>query len=352
MAAEPTASSAAIIGGMFGLDLEGRTGSLPPLLRVPGLWLANARGALRLLHDTLHPTAVWLPSYLCDVVARAFPLPQVRWYDVGGELRPVDAAWVDEVQSGDLVLFIDYFGFARWEENARAVRRRGAWVVEDACQSMLNEACSPCAQFVICSPRKFFGVPDGGILAAMGDAPLPVAELPRVEGEWWLEAFDAIQRRTAFDQHGGDRRWFDLFRRIEAGAPFAPHRMSALSEIVLRQRTDYAATAARRRANYERLARTLADVALFPERLADGVVPIGFPVRLENREDVRRALFARDIFPPVHWDLHDVVPAGFEASHRLAGQVMTLPCDQRYDEADMARVAEAFVAAGPLPARE
>jgi hypothetical protein len=31
---------------------------------------------------------------------------------------------------------------------------------------------------------------------------------------------------------------------------------------------------------------------------------------------------------------------------------MTLPCDQRYDEADMARVAEAFVAAGPLPARE
>ncbi len=45
-----------------------------------------------------------------------------------------------------------------------------------------------------------------------------------------------------------------------------------------------------------------------------------------------------EIYPAVHWPIADVVPPEFETSHRLAGEIMTLPCDQRYDRSDMERI--------------
>jgi hypothetical protein len=95
--------------------------------------------------------------------------------------------------------------------------------------------------------------------------------------------------------------------------------------------------AARRRANWEVLAVRLGDVAVFP-RLPAEVVPLGFPVRAPRRDAIRQALFAQEIYPPVHWPLPGV-PERFADSHLLAAEIMTLPCDQRYGPAEMERMA-------------
>ncbi len=42
------------------------------------------------------------------------------------------------------------------------------------------------------------------------------------------------------------------------------------------------------------------------------------PVRVRERDSVRAALFAKEIYPPVHWAIEGVVPTDFKASHRLA----------------------------------
>jgi hypothetical protein len=72
--------------------------------------------------------------------------------------------------------------------------------------------------------------------------------------------------------------------------------------------------------------------------LPDGVVPLGFPVRLKERDRVRQALFDARIYPPVHWPIAEVVPNEFGASHQLATEIMTLPCDQRYGAPDVERM--------------
>ena len=54
----------------------------------------------------------------------------------------------------------------------------------------------------------------------------------------------------------------------------------------------------------------LLDFALFAS-LEAGVVPLGFPALFENRDQVRRALFADEIFPPIHWPIDAVVPLEF-----------------------------------------
>jgi len=83
----------------------------------------------------------------------------------------------------------------------------------------------------------------------------------------------------------------------------------------------------------------LSHVGIFPE-LPSQVVPLGFPIRLKNRDAVRQRLFNHDIYPPVHWLIQRIVPSEFRDSHRLAAEIMTLPCDQRYDSEDMHRMAQ------------
>lgn len=347
-----TVSNQRIIGGGFGLE-QGRPKSpqMPAFLTEPCLLLATARSAFALLEESLRPRQVWLPSYLCSAMVEPFPAerPRIRFYAVDGRLRPDDDSWLREIRPGDLAVFIDYFGFTGWGEHGGEARRAGAWVVEDACQALLNDGFSEHAHYVVASPRKFVGVPDGGLLLARKGAELPGCELPPPSPAWWLDALAATQLRAEFDRHGGGRAWFPLFQKTDAMSPCQPMRMSELSALLLHHRIDYEEITRRRRENYRFLASELADVAIFPD-LGPGVVPLGFPVRIRDRDRLRQALFDAEIYPAVHWPIAGVVPAEFETSHRLAGEIMTLPCDQRYARSDMERILARMRALKPATA--
>jgi dTDP-4-amino-4,6-dideoxygalactose transaminase len=340
-----------IIGGGFGLA-EGTVtpAPTPAFLAEPRLLLATARSAFMLLEEHLRPEQVWLPSYLCTAVLQAFPKeqPRIRFYAVNQHLRPANDSWLREIRPGDMVVFIDYFGFTGWSEYAKEARRSGAWVVEDACQAMLNDQFGKDSQYVIVSPRKFVGVPDGGILLARNGATLPEGKLPPPPAVWWLEALAATQLRAEFDRHGGERAWFPLFQKTDDSAPSHPMRMSELSSLLLWHRIDYNDIVRRRRDNYRLLATELKHLAIFPE-LPPGVTPLGFPVRIQDRARVQRALFDADIYPPVHWPIAGAVPEEFKASHQLSAEILTLPCDQRYDDGSMTKMARCLKAANPSP---
>lgn len=331
-----------LIGGMFGLEMplgpERLRGNAPPRCFLePHIKLATARAAFHLLEASLKPESVWLPSYLCNVVRDAFRTARICFYEVDRNLQVQSSAWLSSVMPNDMVVFIDYFGFNLWSDYGARARECGAWVVEDACHAMLNTAWSKYSHYVVVSPRKFVGVPDGGILLAQGGTGLPEEELQPLPLDWWIESLTASVLRADFDRYGGDRRWFELFQRLDADAPPEPARMSELSESLLCGRINFEEIASRRRENYLRLASCLSDLALLPELPSD-VVPLGFPIRIADRDRVRHALFAAQIYPPVHWPLAGVVPEKFAESHRLSSEIMTLPCDQRLQRSDIDRM--------------
>ena len=127
-----------------------------------------------------------------------------------------------------------------------------------------------------------------------------------------------------------------MFQSAEANGPMEPCRMSDLSAAILRI-VDWATIKKSRRRNYEYLLSELGKLAIFPNLPRD-VVPLGFPIRVRNRDRVRRSLFNERIYPAVHWEIVDLVPAEFISSHRLAREIMTLPSDQRYGRDDMKRM--------------
>jgi hypothetical protein len=347
-------SNPKIMGGMFGLEINFQPDlpslAVPPILAGPHLRLATARSAFTLLARTLRPPTVWLPSYLCGVVLEAFKDVGtcVKFYPVGEQLKITDEAWINSVESQDMVVFIDYFGFNMWNFYGKAVKKRGAWVVEDACQAMLNLSFSENADYVIASPRKFLGVPDGGILLAQNEAKLPSVDLPPPPGEWWIDSLKASHLRASFDSHGGDREWFELFRKTDPNGPVEPTRMSELSSQLLDHAFNYSSISVARRRNFEQLALELPEFAIFNE-LSANVSPLGFPVSVCDRDRLRLGLFKHDIFPPIHWNLCGIVPKKFEASHYLEKRIMTLPCDQRYSPEDISFMIQIFRSFHPVP---
>lgn len=330
-----------IIGGMFGLEEPAiASASPPPFLSEQSLFFVNARSAIRFLVERLCPPIVWLPSYLCPAILDATEptRTKISFYAIGADLAQQSDGWLDRLGKGDLVVVIDFFGFPHDEASTRRAQERGAWVLEDACQALLSERVGAAADFVVFSPRKFVGVPDGGILNFRRDHDLKSINLEEPPPEWWLKAWWATILRREFDLHGGSRDWFRLFQQVEADPPIGMYAMSELSRLLVTTGICYADVAQRRIKNYNLLLNTIGDLALFPSLPAD-VVPLGFPIRARNRDSLQEKLFAGQIYPPVHWPIAGVVPPEFEQSHQLSSEILTLPCDQRYGEADMERMA-------------
>jgi len=339
----------AIIGGVFALEepnaeiLQSRKW---PFQQPNVLHLANGRGAFWLLANRLRPKIVWLPSYLCSSIIDGFLAAKVavRFFPVGRDLRCESDSWLQHVEPGHMVLRIHYFGFPNLDPVFQEAIAQGACLVDDAAQALLSDGLGDGAEFVVFSPRKFVGVPDGGCLVMNHSTLFNSSELPTAPEAWWQESLSAITLRQSFDRGDNNRSWFSRYQAAETLAPAKAYAMSEMTHRLLTRGIDFDAIATRRRDNFRALLEYLADVAIFHD-LPDGVVPLGFPIRVRQRDAIRQFLFERHIYPPVHWPLKTnvcIVSDSFKASHRLANEIMTLPCDQRYDGGEMERMSAAL----------
>ncbi len=324
-----------IIGGMFALEVPLGRPSATPFDLDAALRFVNARSAFRFILDERRPRRVWLPQYTCDALASAAADYDLRYYPVTHALEPETGPWLENVDRRDVVVAIDYFGFRRWTDALQPLADRGVSIVEDASQALFMPASSR-ASCIFYSPRKFAGVPDGGIL--IGATGVPALEPP--PSSWWSKALASSLLRRRFDDGASDERsWFTLFQEAELEMPVGAFRASDVTEAILRTGIDYASMAERRIANYRTLAGALAEFAMYAS-LDDHTVPLGFPVRVQARDHVQRAMFAADIYPAVHWQ--NAITAASPASEHLSRELLTLPCDQRYDRRDMQRIIDAF----------
>ncbi len=243
------------IGGVFGLGttIVHADRSRPRFLDADNLFLVNGTSALALLIRCLAPPQVWLPSYSCI----ALPLAArhgggaTRFYPIGYDLELQCLSWLDEVTPGDAVVMIHYFGFPISARCVDLARAHGAVVIEDATQALLSDDAGRQGDFAIFSPRKFLGVPDGGVLLL--NRPLDVSDTALVPppANWWLKAFSATALRREFDIHGGSRDWFRLFQDAETHAPVGNFRMSELSRTLLANCFDYDLIRRRRQENFD-----------------------------------------------------------------------------------------------------
>jgi len=301
---------------------------------------SNARSAFAAIIEATSPPRVWLPAYICEGLIADQWRDRIRYYPTGVEFEP-DAATLDrEAASGDLVLAVDFFGFPPRSGFLNfAARRRDLLFVDDRAQA-LDAGIRPWADWTLYSPRKLLGVADGGIL---------VAERPGRQVPHPQERPDAIALWTAPILRYEDRTdasnqtWHQANQTKKAWMKVDACEMTRWSGWIL-SHTTLRPLADRQRDNW-RVLRDYLGRWLACEGDSDAV-PLGYVIRVSTaqRPSVLRGLHGDGIFAAVHYPSLPSPAEAFAIEHELCGQLITLPCDHRYDKASMRRVAERTLA--------
>ncbi|MEB3298693.1 MAG: DegT/DnrJ/EryC1/StrS family aminotransferase [Candidatus Sericytochromatia bacterium] len=295
------------------------------------------------------PGAILVPAYGCRSIIQPYlqACRGIRFYPVGKDLVPDREALMTLKRGAGSLHVVHYFGFPApdW------LYGLGLPVIEDAVQGLLDPRLWSRGRWALGSFRKFGPTSAGGFLLDRVDIPpLPAAPdevLRRWErlGQWRRDKHRAAES-------GDVAGWLDAMARLaadESAMDDSPIRPVALSGEPLARLQDFKVQDMRagRRAGWRAYQDALADqpdiVQVLPE-LPPGVVPYGFPILTEARDELKAHLLQQGIQSTVHWDVPEEVPAAsFPDSYWLASRILTLPLGGPTPEEDARKVAETLL---------
>ncbi|HOA04384.1 MAG TPA: hypothetical protein PLF04_08510 [Candidatus Fermentibacter daniensis] len=323
-------------GGFFPIDLpraEPPAGGAVAHL-ADGRRFYDGRSAIAELIRANGIADVLMPGYICPVVYKAVENAGAAWrtYKVNPGFR---TDWLNlsyTAKQGTLLIVPAYFGVYMPDLDAleEMMDISGCRVLLDYAQA-LYAPCPPRFAAVY-SPRKFLGVPDGGILVVGGGSRLKEPPVPLLKVDQTVFGDRMSCHGIRLEYPHGDA--LDSFRRLEREMPLGPYRMSDLASTLF-DAFDHDSACAARRANYEALSAALPDG---PPPCPGVPLCFPFPVEPDSFNFFRRNLISKGVFVPHYWpDL----PEGVED---LGRTLLALPVDQRYTTEDMAAVAALLMA--------
>ena len=294
------------IGGYFELDSGTGQSHLPD-----GVLLNSGRNALRHIVRMIGITHIHVPYYICPVVVDALVAEgcEVERYALSDDMLPAQT-----FPQEDYVLYVNYFGVC-----GRNVDRLAAQypnLIVDCAQAYFAH---PKGRASFSSPRKFFGVPDGGVAYGVKAASYN-EDVSDVRMGHLVE-----RKRSGATPYG-----YELFRKAEASLDGVEVlAMSAFTRDCL-CRVDLQASKEQRLVNFSYLQRHLPTA--FPLAISKDDVPMVYPY-MTNDPHLRTRLIHDKIFVASYWP-------GVGNSASLQERILPLPIDQRYGEEDMKRIFE------------
>jgi hypothetical protein len=316
----PTAPA---LGGYFELELPASVdGFLQDALK-----FQSARAAFRALLLAGRPARVWMPKYICD--AMLAPLNQagieIAFYDLDRNLGVAESVVLG---AKDWLLYVNYFGVCSAQEERLLHRFDPARLIFDRAQAIFAPPRKSLA--AIYSPRKFFGVPDGGLL----DTVLQVSKPEERDADSVERCMPLLKRLDVTPEAG----YADFRRAEEMLLDTTPRRMSGLSERLFAS-IDHDMVRQRRNANFEFLHRRLGHLNRLEIDPSGVDGPLCYPL-LVDIPLLHERFWRERVFVASYWPDAKARAGEGSIEHRMACNCLPLPCDQRCGERDLARVAD------------
>lgn len=306
------------IGGYFELELSHGTHYHKDALR-----LNSARSCLEYVLRARRYKKVYLPHYTCEIVVQPFRLMHIdyEFYHINEKLEPID---LPVLKDNEAFLYTNYFGLKQCCIE-RLASHYGTKLIVDNAQAFFAPVIVGVDTFY--SPRKFFGVPDGGYLYC--DVRLN-EDFPQATS---YDRMSHLLKRTELGAQAG----YSDFRYNDDHLAEQPiMRMSLLTEKLL-ESIDYQNTIQIRRNNFRLLKDALNQHNLLKIEEDNHAVPMAYPY-LTEAEELKLKLIDNKIFAATYWPnvLEWCEPNDWE--YTIAKQACFLPLDQRYGEEAMLHI--------------
>lgn len=312
------------IGGYFEWEFPTNDGYF---LHSDGVLLNSGRHALEYILLSLGQiNHVWIPFYTCDVVLQ--PIERLgltySFYHVNKDFTIRESLVLGD---GEYLIYTNYFGIMDGYCQI-LVNRFGNQLILDNAQALYATHIEGVYTFY--SPRKFVGVPDGGI--AYSNNTIDV-ELKKDHS--YDRCAHLLKRHDLQPMEG----YHDFKENSHKVASLPLSLMSTLTCSMLSS-LDYGSIKERRFANFLFLHKHLASsndlVMPFMESCA---CPMVYPYYTEDK-DLRMRLIANQVFVATYWP--NVLEWCNEDSieYELCKNIIPIPIDQRYGIEDMKRIIE------------
>ena len=300
------------IGGYFGLEkftgAEYHRGLIP---------VNNARGALLYILKAKGIKKLHIPYFLCDSVSDMCTRYgyDYSYYSINEQFLPL---FSEKLAHDEYLYVVNYYGQLT-NDRIRELKARHGNIIIDNVQAFFQQPVPGVDTVYSC--RKFLGVPDGGY--ASTDAVLN----EQFEKDISRDRMTHILGRF----EGTASEFYSCFQTNDHSFEGIPTRhMSELTHNLLRG-IDYEYVRAKRNENYAVLSQALG--AANKLQLITPDAPFCYPFYCEDGMRIKRELAAKKIYVPTLWP--NVLELENSLEKDYAENILPLPCDQRYDAADM-----------------
>lgn len=305
------------IGGYFELEINGE-GSL---FHKEALALNSGRNCLEYILENSNYNHIYIPYFTCEVVLE--PIIKLgipyTFYCITETFLPL----VEKVESNQVLLYTNYFGLMT--KNIETLSEQYTNLIIDNSQAFYDAPKYNISTFY--SPRKFFGVSDGGFVYHSKpnnkdyDVDISIGRFSHL-----LKSVDLSKEEGYLDFKKNDD---DLINQ-----PIK--NMSKLTQKILRG-VDYNQNRLIRLENFNILHNSLNELNQLTSiiDMENIECPMVYPFLPSKKIELRSELIKNKVYTAQYWPnvMEWVAKDSFE--YNLTNNVVYIPIDQRYNEKDM-----------------
>lgn len=310
------------IGGYFGLEMS-RSEDFP---HEKSLLLNSGRNCFKYILASQETTHVYLSKFTCDVMLEPIKKLGVKYsfYNINDHLE-IDSEI--QLRPNELIVYTNYFDIK--DDYSRLLSEQyKEQLVLDNSQAFYSKPIEYGHTFY--SPRKFFGVPDGGCLFTNKK----LDTLPPTSSSY--ERTSHLLKRIDVGAEAGYED-FKINDKSLTGEPIK--RMSELTHYLLRS-IDYETVRQKRITNFSTLHNDLEKTnKLQIKSSIMSSAPMVYPY-LSDDIKLRQKLIDNKIFVATYWPNVFEWCEENELEYYLAKNILPLPIDQRYGLEEMKRILD------------
>lgn len=304
------------IGGYFELEL--RDGAH---FHKDAIALNSARNSLKYILTGSRPSRVYLPSYCCDSLIEPLEDENINYsfYSIDKNFEIIE---MPSLKNNERIIYINYLALkARYINNLHLIY--GQSLIVDNTQAFYERPIPGIDTFY--SPRKFFGVPDGGYLYTQNYIDMEI-----VEDQSLYKCKHLLGRIE-----GGASDFYGDFKNAESTLIRNPIKLMSKITAKILQSLDYDEIALKRKENFLMLHSKLKAHNRMKLQVDENFVPMVYPY-ISTDVDLYNKLIKNKIFTAKYWA--DAVNRTSVTEANFINNMINVPIDQRLDIDDMMRI--------------
>lgn len=295
---------------------------------------------------------VLLPEFICESVTNCFEGATIKFYKLHQDFTIDFEDLKSKCSSCTKIIFLmHYFGALQPKEDLQKLKQlasdRNVVIIEDTTHSIFSKT-STVGDYMVCSIRKWLPIPKGGVLYYNTN-------------KFYLNAPTYVQSKDNERSYGMVLKDLSFTRNLDVNSVYreifaqCEERLDQQKDIYML--SDFSRFIAScvdigqlqylRKRNYGLLAQRLLHEGFTPVmQIHAEETPLVYLLRVRERNILRAYLMDYNIYSAVHWPFDGIQAESRRFAAQNAEELISLPIDQRYDEAHINYLADVLAGYG------